>query len=136
NVVPDLVELEGEARSHNDNKLNLQLEHMQNIIKDAVEKYNGEVEFDIEELYTRFELPKESDIIKIVISVLEKMKIKPKFTVCGGGSDANIFNKKGLITANLGIGMEKVHSREERVKIENLVKLAELTVNVISELGS
>lgn len=50
----------------------------------------------------------------------------------GGGSDANIFNQRGLVTLNLGVGMEKVHSTEERVKIANLELLLLLILNILT----
>lgn len=131
NIVPDLVELEGEIRSHREENLLRQQEHMQTIIERAAAKYHGQVNFEIERLYSGFVLDRESDIIRLVASSAARLGIPVKYMVSGGGSDANIFNQRGLPTVNLGTGMEKVHSTDERVKIENLVRLVELTINII-----
>ncbi|MFW6022694.1 MAG: M20/M25/M40 family metallo-hydrolase [Halanaerobiaceae bacterium] len=132
NIVPDMVELEGEVRSHSYNKMVEQQNHMQNLIKRAVKKYGGSVSFDIDELYPGFAINPESDIIKYVEEIVEDMDLEFKLTVSGGGSDANIFNNNGFDTLNLGVGMEKVHSTQERVKIDNLVNLTSLIINVLT----
>ncbi|KAF5040051.1 hypothetical protein DSECCO2_537520 [anaerobic digester metagenome] len=45
----------------------------------------------------------------------------------GGGSDANIFSGQGLSCINLGIGMSRVHTTEEFVLVEDMLKAARLT---------
>lgn len=131
NIVPELVELEGEARSHSEEKLNEQQQHMQDVIDRAVRKYAGQVEYDIKKLYQSFAIDSESDIIRLVKKAAKSLNLPFKLMVSGGGSDANVFNLRGLPTVNLGTGMEKVHSTEERVKIINLYRLVELILAII-----
>lgn len=131
NIVPDVVELEGEVRSHNEKKLSNQTNEMKSILNEYTEQLNGNTEFDIERLYNSFEIDENKEIIKIVKEAAEKTKLSFKLTSSGGGSDANIYNKKGLATINLGAAMENVHSTEERVKISNLLKLIEYLINII-----
>jgi len=50
----------------------------------------------------------------------------------GGGSDANIFNEKGITTAVLGTGMRKVHTKEEFIKISDLVLGAKLLLEIVA----
>lgn len=60
------------------------------------------------------------------------MKLKSSLASSGGGSDANIFNSRGLATLNLAVGMENVHSTDERVKIENLYLVTEVIINLLT----
>lgn len=131
NIVPDLVELEGEVRSHNEKKLLEQTKKMKKILSNYTDKLNGNIEFDIEQLYKSFEINENDKIIKIVKKAAKKTNIPFELTSSGGGSDANIFNIKGLSTVNLGSAMENVHSTEERVKISNLLKLIEYLINIV-----
>lgn len=133
NIVPEIVELEGEVRSHNARKLEKQLKHMKEVINQAVEKYGGSVKYTIEKLYPGFELPLESDIIKLIAYSMQVLKIPISYMVSGGGSDANIFNKLGLPTVNLGVGMQKVHTSNETVCMHNMIKLLELIIRVIKD---
>ena len=131
NIVPDLVELEGEVRSHSEEKLKNQSKQMKKILSDYTEKLNGSIEFDIEQLYRSFEIDENDEIIKIAKKAAEKTKLPFELASSGGGSDANIFNIKGLSTINLSSAMENVHSTEERVQIANLIKLIEYLINII-----
>ena len=131
NIVPDLVEVEGEVRSHNDGKLSTQTKKMKNILNEYTEKLNGNIEYDIEQLYKSFEINENEKIIKIIKEAAKKTSLSFELTSSGGGSDANIFNVKGLTSVNLGSAMENVHSTEERVKISNLLKLIKFLINII-----
>ena len=51
----------------------------------------------------------------------------------GGGSDANIFNGHGIETIILGTGMTNVHSVDESVRVVDMVRVAELLVEIIRE---
>ncbi|MFP4662150.1 MAG: M20/M25/M40 family metallo-hydrolase [Halanaerobiales bacterium] len=131
NIVPDMVELEGEIRSHSDKLLIKQQKDMQELIERSCSKYGGMVDYDIEEIYSGFAIPPESDIIKIVEIIIEELGLDFVLSKSGGGSDANIFNNTGLISLNLGVGMENVHSTEERVKIDNLNLVAEFILKLL-----
>ncbi|ACL69438.1 M20/M25/M40 family metallo-hydrolase [Halothermothrix orenii] len=132
NVVPDMVVLEGEARSHHEMELNKQVEHMKGVIEKAVERYSGSAEFKLKKLYSSFSLEENKQPVKYVKEIGEKLGYNVNCIASGGGSDANIFNEKGLPTVNLGIGMENVHTREERVKIKSLVDITEYVTNLVT----
>jgi tripeptide aminopeptidase len=59
------------------------------------------------------------------------MGLTPVMAATGGGSDANFFNKYGVPSAVLGVGMAKVHTAEEYIKLEDLYKTAGLVVAII-----
>ena len=52
----------------------------------------------------------------------------------GGGSDTNIYNSKGIPSVNLGIGMSKVHTKEEFIKIEDMVGCTKLLLSIIDNI--
>ncbi|MFW6269464.1 MAG: M20/M25/M40 family metallo-hydrolase [Bacillota bacterium] len=133
NIVPDLVELEGEARSLNSEKLEQQLTHMKSVIEKYVDKYKGGVEFDIEHLYQNYSLKKDSALIKMLKSAAEEADIKPEFNTSCGGNDANIFNDRGIPSVNIAVGAENVHTKNEKLKIDYLSELVKFTVNIIKK---
>ena len=55
--------------------------------------------------------------------------IKVKTT--GGGSDANIFFEKGIFVGVLGTGMRDMHTVRESVALEDMVRAAELLVEIV-----
>ena len=70
--------------------------------------------------------------IKPLLAAFERMGLTPVVTSGGGGSDANIYNQKGIPSVVLGTGMTKVHTKEETIKVDNLNKTAELCLELLT----
>jgi len=126
NIVTDLVKMKGEVRSRNEEKLKLQTDHMVKAVKNAVGKYGARMEYEISPSYPAFKLGGNSKIVKYTMKAITKIGLTPIIAPSGGGSDANIFNGKGLTCVNLGAGFINPHSTEEYIQIEDLVKLCKL----------
>ena len=110
NIVPDLVVLEGEARSLNPEKKQLRTELMCRTIEDTAARFNGKAEIIVETAYHGYKL-KDTDLpVRIAMEAAQKLGLACSLNKTGGGSDANVFNKKGIPTAVLGIGMKQVHT--------------------------
>ena len=63
---------------------------------------------------------------------MERIGIKGFTTLGGGGSDANIYNQKGLQAVVLGTGMTKVHTTQEYITVENLENTARLALDLLT----
>lgn len=135
NIVPDRVELLGEARSRNQSKLEAQIAHMRDIMERAAAKYGATVEIQTQLMYPAFSFSANDPVIQLAEKAAESIGITTSLVPSGGGSDANIINGLGIPTVNLGIGMEKVHSVEEYISVENLRKTAEYTVAMIQTVA-
>ena len=133
NIVPDLVELEGEARSRDEDKLDQQIEHMIDIFEKSAQKYSAEVNIDVERMYSAFDLTTDDQAVKLVVEAAKNLGVEPKLEATGGGSDANIFNAQGIKTVNLGIGMTDVHSSDENIKISDLVGAVDYSVAIVKQ---
>ena len=55
-------------------------------------------------------------------------------TASGGGSDANIFNGKGLATAVVVTGMTNVHATDEQLSLADLQALTRLVLALLTEV--
>ncbi|MBE9536196.1 MAG: M20/M25/M40 family metallo-hydrolase [Proteobacteria bacterium] len=136
NIVPGIAHIEGEARSHNPEKLKKQIEAMVDSCKNAVnEKAGSGASLDVE-IHADFPSMRLSDTSRAVTlakSSAESLGAPLSMVVAGGGSDANIFNEKGLDLAILGTGMSKVHTNEEEIKIEDMLSCARLVLEIIQE---
>ncbi|WP_027340033.1 M20/M25/M40 family metallo-hydrolase [Halonatronum saccharophilum] len=133
NIVPDLVELEGESRSLDVKKLDKQTKHMCNIFKKAAKKYKAKVEIDVDRMYPAYDLSRNDPVVELAIKAAKKVGVKPVLMPTGGGSDANIFNGKGIPTINTSVGMNDVHTTGENIKVDDLLKAVEYTVALITE---
>src|ERR1700722_6279065 len=62
-----------------------------------------------------------------------KIGLQPTLRTTLGGSDANIYNAKGLACIVMATGMDKIHTHDECISRESLVATARLTYQVLRE---
>jgi len=131
NIIPDKVELKGEARSHDLKKLDRQVEQMERALLKACEKYRARLNLKVERVYKAFEIDKGSKLLSSVLAGMKSSGIKPRVERTGGGSDANIFNEWGIPTLILGVGADRVHTTREQICVDDLIRGTEMVLNVI-----
>ena len=141
NIVPDLVEIHGEARSHDERKLASQTAHMQKRFEEAAARHRltvgGEtVEARVEFLATReyeaMNVPDSSPIVRLIVAAGERMRSSVTVTGMGGGCDANILNRRGFEIANLGTGMRDIHTVKEWLDVNDMVLAGEVLLEAVA----
>lgn len=121
NVVPKEVVINGEVRSHVTAVLKATYKNIIDIAKDICRKRNAKVHMRAQEEYQAFRISESEPFLAFMDQILFTAGIKARHTTTGGGSDANVFNQHGIITLNLSTGMQKVHSHDEFIHIDDLV---------------
>ncbi|THF75870.1 M20/M25/M40 family metallo-hydrolase [Cohnella fermenti] len=134
NVVCDLVTLDAEARSVVQEKLDRQLAAMKEAVETTAAELGAEAEFDSRIAYPSFRFAEDDEVVQIARAAIESLGLTPRPFVSGGGSDANVFNGKGVPTVNLAVGYKDIHTTKERIKADDLVKVAELVLAIIREI--
>jgi tripeptide aminopeptidase len=81
--------------------------------------------------YPRMAVAAESPVVRLAVQAAEGLGRTLEIRDGGGGSDANIFNGYGIETVILGTGMTRVHSVDESVSVADMVRVAELLVEII-----
>jgi len=135
NIVPEKVKLEGEARSHNLRKLKAQLKHIQTCMTRACRKNKATLKIRFRHVYSAFNIKPKEKVMKLAERSLKDIGIKPNLRQTGGGSDANIFNSMGIPCVILGTGMDRVHTRAERLKIEDMFESVKFVLEIIKNAG-
>ncbi len=142
NIVPNRVVVEGEARSHDTEKLVCQTEHMVNCFQQAAlqssielagQTVHASVNVEVIGDYPLMQVAEDAGIVQLVRQAGESLGRTIAVEAAGGGSDANIFNGHGIETVILGTGMDRVHSVEERVTVDDMVRVSELLVEIICQ---
>ncbi|MFA5516227.1 MAG: M20/M25/M40 family metallo-hydrolase [Desulfuromonadales bacterium] len=140
NIVARQVFLEGEARSHDPEKLERQTAHMVACLEEAAQasvhdidgrRIAAEVRAEVVAEYPRMVVRPDASVVQLVLDAGARLGRKIEVRGAGGGSDANIFNHHGIETVILGTGMTHVHSVEESVRVEDMVRVSELLVEII-----
>jgi tripeptide aminopeptidase len=134
NIVPDYVEVRGESRSLQEEKLVKVTEAMAAAFISAAGEENARVDLDVNRLYSAYHVPEEHKLLRLVKRAGEAVGLKIKVQSTGGGSDANIFNGKGIVALNLGVGNEEVHTVQEYQSITELVNVTEMAVKIVELL--
>lgn len=132
NIVPDRVEVKGEARSRDEGKLRSQTDRMVKALRDAASRHGATLHVEVQREYSAFKLSEGDEIVRRVMAAARSVGLEPELVASGGGSDANIFNAHGIQTVNVSTGMEKVHTTEEQIAVADMVKCAELVSAILT----
>jgi len=133
NVVVDRVKIYAEARSRDHAKMERQVEAMREAVESAAREYGAEAEFVNEVIYPAFKFGDGDEVVEIAKTAIRSIGLEPYQFESGGGSDANMFNGNGVPTVNLAVGYEDIHTTSERIKADDLVKVAELVLALVAE---
>jgi len=90
------------------------------------------VEINVQLEYPAMHLDRNASVLKRVDKAAALLQREIRYERAGGGSDANIFNGKGMPTAIIGIGMDHVHSTEESIDIRDMIRTAELVAAILT----
>ena len=113
NVVPKEVMLRGEVRSHNAAALKRITSDIFCNARDVARRRNARVRITEQKEYRAFRIRQNDLFLNFMNDTFLKCGMRPEHVTSGGGSDANIFNAKGIRSINISTGMQKVHSTDE-----------------------
>lgn len=139
NIVPGRVFLEGEARSHDPDKLTAQTAHMVACFEGAAARMARVIDgdmvkpllhVDVQADYPRMAVAEDASVTRLAREAAAAAGQPLAIKLGGGGSDANIFNAHGIETIILATGMRDVHSAKESVAVDDMVTVAELLVEI------
>ncbi|RYL11673.1 M20/M25/M40 family metallo-hydrolase [Staphylococcus sp. RIT622] len=131
NIVADEVVLEAEARSHNDQSIEVQVQHMKDTFESTAEEFGGEAHVEIETSYPGFKVEDREDVTKYAIASAVALGLKGDTCIAGGGSDGNIMNRYGIPSVILGVGYENIHTTSERIATKDLCMLSSQILKII-----
>ncbi len=131
NIVPPTCELTAETRSRRPAKLERQKKAMVRALERAAKRNRAKVDIRLRFAYPAYRLAARAPVVRLVSDALLRVGRTPKLDVAGGGSDANQFNAHGIQSIVASIGIEKMHSTAEFIPVAELVKCAELALELV-----
>ncbi|WP_316348119.1 M20/M25/M40 family metallo-hydrolase [Desulfuromonas acetoxidans] len=144
NIVPRHVQLLGEARSFDEQALQQQTEHMIDCLRQVAdasvveihgESTQAQLTTEVMADYPLMDVPTDAPVLRRLCAAAERLGQPLEAGSSGGGSDANLFNQYGIQTVNLASGMQKVHSVNEFVLVDDLVSVADLVVAFVQDMA-
>lgn len=133
NIVVDTIKIYAEARSRVQEKMERQVEAMREAVAAACAEYGATFEFESITIYPAYAYGDGDEVVEVAKAAIESIGLTPRQFGSGGGSDANMFNGNGVPTVNLAVGYEDIHTTSERIKADDMVKVTELVLAIVSE---
>ena len=125
NIVPELTTVRGEARSHNEEKLEAQRELMVRAFEEAAARHETTVEANVTSTYRSFDVARDEAVLDYAWRSCERLGFEPQMERGGGGSDANVFNENGIPSIILATGPAEVHTVNEWVDARRMAESAQ-----------
>jgi tripeptide aminopeptidase len=133
NIVPASCRIWAECRSLDETRLSEVTTRMVDALQMGASRAGCDVEVDVVTEYRAFHLPEKAPVVGLALRALESLGLQPETHSSGGGSDANVFNARGVPTVNLDCGMMRVHAPDEHIAVSDLVSLAALVAAMITQ---
>jgi tripeptide aminopeptidase len=131
NIVPEWCTLDAEARSHDERKLDELVQEMVDAFSFAAGLEDCEVEAKVSKSYKGYRFKTDDAVVRIAAAALERSGYAPAYGLSGGAADANVFNERGLACLNLANGMQDIHTPDERITVEDLEGMVEVTLALV-----
>jgi len=126
NVVPELLTLQGEARSRNELNLQAQTRAMVEALEHSAAAHSARAEIKVTRLYTAYTFDENTPVVQLVSQAMRSVGMLPLLQPTGGGSDANVFNAEGMSVVQISAGMHAVHTSEERASLAEMLATAQI----------
>jgi tripeptide aminopeptidase len=131
NIIPEWCAVDAEARSHDERKLADLVQEMLDAFSFAAGLEDCEVEAKVSKSYRGYRFKREDPVVRIAHAALERAGYTPAYGLSGGAADANVFNDRGLACLNLANGMQDIHTPDERITVEDLEGMVEVTLALV-----
>ncbi len=140
NIVPCLVTVTGEVRSHSPEKLEQETQKIVRTFERQVSAYKESFPSDdglpsletaVRQDFSVLKVPEDHLVISLAKEAASNLGRNMETKTSGGGSDANIFSGHGIVTGVLGTGMKDVHTVRESIRLDDMVKCVDLLVEII-----
>ncbi|MFI5386558.1 MAG: M20/M25/M40 family metallo-hydrolase [Fimbriimonadales bacterium] len=133
NVVCAEVVVKAEARSTSVQELDAQVEHMVQRFESAAREFGAEVHIHHDRHYRSYTLPDDSTVVQVGQRASRALGFEPTLRTTLGGSDANVYNAKGIPTIVVATAMDEIHTHEECISRQGLVDTARLAYQICLE---
>ena len=133
NVVAETCDIFYESRSRDKAKLDKLTKEICDHFTRGAKETGCRITAEINPDYGPYLLDKTSPAIVTATRAAESLGLTVTLEESGGGSDANHFNTYGIPTAVLSVGMEKAHTKEEYIEVQDLYNAARWALAIVKE---
>ncbi|MEW5768023.1 MAG: M20/M25/M40 family metallo-hydrolase [bacterium] len=136
NIVPERTTIIGEVRSRDKIKLEAQIAELRENFRAAAKRAGGEASISIEHSCEGVKVEEGSRVVSLASQAAGEIGLTPNLLPVMIASDMNIFNKHGIESILLGIGIKQPHSKKEHISLASLAKAVEWVIWMLDAGGS
>ncbi|MBL8029009.1 MAG: M20/M25/M40 family metallo-hydrolase [Fibrobacteres bacterium] len=122
NVIPSKAEIIGEVRAGSLKKTEQVVKKVMDTFKKWAKKYGGSMSWQREDMFKPYLHKATSPIAQRSIKAIKSSGLVPRYNHYRGGSDANVFNNRGIDSVNLSIAARNPHSPKEHADFKEIAK--------------
>ncbi|HEY7995086.1 MAG TPA: M20/M25/M40 family metallo-hydrolase [Candidatus Eremiobacteraceae bacterium] len=140
NVVPNRCVVRGEARSLDDATLDATMAAIRACFQDSASRatataagrvHRAWIEERTEREYESMALDDASPTVQLVLQAAIAVNRSVATATIGGGSDANVYNRRGIESAVLGTGMRDIHTVNEWLHLDDFYASASIVLECV-----
>jgi tripeptide aminopeptidase len=131
NVVPEHCSLLAETRSLDADRVEAVVAAMVDALHDGAAHAECDVDVVVEKLFSGYRFRPSEPAVVAAEAALRQCGYEPVRISTGGGADANAFVAGGLPCVNLANGTERNHQPDERVSVEALEGMLDVTLALL-----
>jgi tripeptide aminopeptidase len=135
NGIPEYATLKAECRSLDHSKAAALCEQMEEAFREAGARSGARVQIETQQASCAYRLEETRPMVQIALQAIESSGLTPRASIITGGTDASVYNERGIETVVMGIGVQNEHSTEEAISIADMEKAVEILCTMLHRLG-
>ena len=112
-------------------ELDAQIDHMVKRFEASAAKWGATVHITHARHYGAYEIATDAPVLQLALKGANNLGMGGELRTTLGGSDANVFNAKGIPCIVLGTGMQAIHTHDEHVSRRDLVDTTRLVYEIL-----
>lgn len=133
NIIPDSLTIEGEIRSYNHQRAIQLLEETKLLFHDMSARRGAKVIISSKIGIKAYQIEKTSHVVKRFFNACKHLGIDAEVLSTFGGSDNNHFVQHGIKGIVLSCGMQKVHTKDEFIYLDDLSMGTALAMELMTD---
>jgi len=135
NAVPDKTHVKIECRSQSHEKCLRQSNLIKEVFLTAAKTVGAQAKVKMELLMKASHISEDAEVVKVVKRAVSGVGLKPNVRIICGGTDASNYNKKGIETVVIGMGVKAEHTKEENITVADMDKAVDIIQHIFKELS-
>lgn len=123
NSVPGHARLKAELRSYDSGLVKQEAQKVVETFRQTAVKFGATCQVDDEFEFAGYELSRDGLLFRRLEQTYSKLNLSPNYFSTFGGSDANIFNEKGIVSVPIGSGYYNAHEYTEYVNLAEMEQI-------------